>query len=57
MGQDSTLLTANLASPNPVAVRGHGVYLEFADGRTVLDGIAAWELPASATPARRWCTP
>jgi adenosylmethionine-8-amino-7-oxononanoate aminotransferase len=40
MGQDSTLLTANLASPNPVAVRGHGVYLEFADGRTVLDGIA-----------------
>jgi adenosylmethionine-8-amino-7-oxononanoate aminotransferase len=40
MGQNSRLLTANLASDNPVAVRGHGVYLEFADGRTVLDGIA-----------------
>ena len=40
MSQDSRLLTANLAAANPVAVRGHGVYLEFADGRTVLDGIA-----------------
>jgi adenosylmethionine-8-amino-7-oxononanoate aminotransferase len=40
MSQNSHLLTANLASDNPVAVRGHGVYLEFADGRTVLDGIA-----------------
>jgi len=40
MSQDSRLLTANLAAGNPVAVRGHGVYLEFADGRTVLDGIA-----------------
>lgn len=40
MAQNSRLLTANLASDNPVAVRGHDVYLEFADGRTVIDAIA-----------------
>ena len=36
----SHLLTANVAAANPVAVRGSGVFLEFSDGRTIIDAIA-----------------